>query len=83
MEGLIEVLLRDARLWGLLSELLEYQVMILDGSFGIKNWAILYEQENPVNISELKNKTDELARQLRGKLKNLTATSQELIQLVG
>jgi hypothetical protein len=81
--GLIEVLLRDARLWGWLSSLLEEQVTILRESFETKNWAVLFEQDDSGQSQHLKHKTDEMAKQLREKLKNLTALSQELIQLVG
>ncbi|KAF2807556.1 uncharacterized protein BDZ99DRAFT_465386, partial [Mytilinidion resinicola] len=79
--GLIEALLHDARLWGRLSELLEGQVMALFGSFEVKNWEMLYEQEHREKAQALKKDVNELSEELRKRLNNLTATSQELIQL--
>lgn len=81
-KNLIDALLHDARLWGRLSGLLEDQAVVLITSFRVKNWKLLYEEEDPEKFDELQKKVNKFAEETRGKLKNLTATSQELIQLV-
>ena len=83
---LIKTLLRDARLWGLLNKLLEDQIVTLKtlrGSY--ESWAVLHEQGKDKTLKENQtfgDKTDILADQGHQKFKNLTATSQDLIQLV-
>jgi hypothetical protein len=81
--GLIEALLHDARLWGWLNGLLEDQAVALIASFEAKSWELIYEQENRETARILKEDVNKLVEELRDKLKNLVATSQELIQLVG
>lgn len=84
---LIKALLRDARLWGQLSKLLEGQIVALKSlqeSYGNQNSTVLHEgrDETSNTIREFGEKRDNLAKQLHEKFKHLTSTSQELIQLV-
>jgi len=83
---LIQSLLRDARLWGLLNKLLEDQIVTLKTLRGrYESWAVLHEQGKDKIIKEIQTfggETDILAKQVHEKFKYLTATSQDLIQLV-
>jgi hypothetical protein len=85
---LIKTLLHDARLWGLLRKLLEDQTVALrnlQGSYKNKNWAVLHEKEKDQtekDIKKFESETDGLATEVQENLNKLTATSQDLIQLV-
>lgn len=85
---LIKLLLRDARLWGVLSKLLEDQITTLknlQGSYENKNWTVLHEEDKDKlegKIKAFSDETDSLGRRVQKLLENLTATSQTLIQLV-
>lgn len=79
---LIEALLHDAMLWGMLSGLLEDQFVTLTMSFGVKNWTLIFEEDNPTKSHELRDRVNWFAGELRDKFRNLAVTSQELIQLV-
>lgn len=85
---LIKKLLRDVRLLGRLSKLLEDQLVTirtLQGKYENKSWKVLYEQDEDKTreaIKKFKCKADTLADEVHTRLGSLTATSNELIQLV-
>ena len=86
--NLVKFLLRDARLWGILSKLLEDQITTLHAlheSYQNKSWTVLNEEDLDQlqdNICAFYDKTDILNHKVQNLLGNLTATSQNLIQLV-
>lgn len=84
---LIKLLLRDARLWGVLSKLLEGQntaLKALQESYENENWTVLHEEDK----DQLKGKIKDFIRERHSLKKkdelidNLAKTSQNLIQLV-
>lgn len=84
---LIKLLLRDARLWGVLSKLLEDQItalQTLQESYENENWTALHEEDK----DQLKGKIQGFEHErysLKKKeelIENLAGTSQNLIQLV-
>lgn len=86
--NLVKFLLRDARLWEVLSKLLEDQITTLKSlheSYQNKSWTVLYEEDLDQlqdKIWAFGEKTDILNHKVQNLLGNLTATSQNLIQLV-
>lgn len=85
---LIRFLLQDAKIWEVLSRLLKDQVMTLrslEESYENKNWTILHEEDKDKveeKIKAFRDDTDRLSDEVQESLRNLTATSQTLIQLV-
>ncbi|MCJ1468852.1 Ankyrin-2 [Pseudocyphellaria aurata] len=91
---LIKSLLRDARLWGILSKLLEDQIKVLrsvQGSYENNSW-VLYKEGKELykegknnlehrQIREFEKETNDLSTKVQTQLGDLTATSQTLIQL--
>lgn len=69
-------------LWGRLSALLEDQAEAFHSGIKIRDWKLLYEIEDFRRLDEVQKELYKVTEELRGKLKSLTATSQELIQLV-
>lgn len=84
----ISLLLRDARLWGQLSKLLEDQIAtlrILQRSYENKNLTVLHEEDKDslkIKMKDFGEKIDSLSQKVQKLLANLAATSQTLIQLV-
>lgn len=85
---LIKFLLRDARLWGVLSKLLEDQIKTLKSlqeSYENKSWTVLHEENKDQlegKIKAFRDEIESLSQKVQQLLGNLTATSQTLIQLV-
>ncbi len=84
----IKILLRDARLLGWLSKLLEDQMLTLktlERNYTHKNWSVLHEQDKDKTetvIRKFGKEIDSLAEHMHHKLGDLTSKSQDLIQLV-
>ncbi|MCJ1427599.1 Ankyrin-2 [Sticta canariensis] len=84
---LISFLLQDAKLWEVLSRLLKDQVKTLRSlgeSYENKNGTILHEENEKMveeKINDFKKETNHLSEEVQKLLKNLTETSQNLIQL--
>ena len=85
---LIRFLLQDAKIWESLSRLLKDQVTTLrslEESYENKNWTILHEEDKDkveAKIKAFEDETNRLSDEVQESLRNLTATSQTLIQLV-
>ena len=85
---LIKFLLRDARLWEVLSKLLEDQIKTLNsllGSYESKTWTVLHEEDKDRlerKIEDFRDEIESLSLKVQKLLGNLIATSQTQIQLV-
>lgn len=86
---LIRLLLRDAKLWGALSKLLEDQITVLESlqsSYKNKKWTVLHEDEEKDKVEKkieaFRNETDALSQKMQKLLGNLRATSENIIQLL-
>ena len=86
---LIRLLLRDAKLWGALSKLLEDQITVLkslQSNYENNKWTVLHEDEEKEKVEKkieaFRNETDTLSQKMQKLLGNLTVTSKNIIQLV-
>lgn len=85
---LTKSLLRNARLWGVLSKLLDSQIKTLETlqqSYENKRWAALHEEDSDkleMKIRQFQIEISKMGSKVRTLLRDLTATSQSLIQLV-
>lgn len=84
----VRSLVSDARLWAVLSKLLEDQITTLRsllGSYENKHWTVLHEEEKDklqLKIEDFRDEINILTEKVPKLLGNLTETSQTLIQLV-